>query len=431
MQKKLVKGLLYIIFVMYLVCLLKIILFKHSSFLQLFTVELSTFRSYNLIPFKIFADFKTVLQSDNWLWGVSNILGNVVVFIPLGLLLPTLFEKMRNRYVLVIITSISVSVLFETLQYVLALGSADIDDVLLNTAGGGLGVFFYYLLSRMMKQKTFIIQCVVLTFVVLISVPSYYVAKVQFGNLLGLTNDTTHFIGNEHIPTREPDGQGTLIRIDPLSIEYYQGFLSDNEKSNEFLERNNVAVNDETKIFFQTSQMKETEEVITYTEMKKSEFDQIKKNANVRLWLKPDQQTAEVVVIWDSVASEGGSLTFEKNPKSKENDPPKTDGNEEEIEGNILHINGKDLTINLVTTQELENGSSVATTGLGKNIVKFDVKLEDTTSYIKRTSKDMGKTYKDENVTRADLEIDQPLLITGVKQGEEFIAKSIIIYEFK
>lgn len=255
MQKKLVTGLLSIIFVMYTVCLLKIILFKNISLLQLFTVELSNFRSYNFIPFKIFADFKTVLQSDNWLWGVSNILGNVVIFIPLGLLLPTLFEKMRNQYVLVIITSISVSVLFEAFQYTLALGSADIDDVLLNTAGGGLGIFFYYLISRITKQKTFIIQCVVLIFIMLMSVPSYYVAKVQFGSLLGLTNRTTHFIGKEDIPTRESDGQGTLASIDPLSIEYYQGFLSDNETINESLERNKATINDATKIFFQTSQM--------------------------------------------------------------------------------------------------------------------------------------------------------------------------------
>lgn len=83
-----------------------------------------------------------------------------------------------------------------------------------------------------------------------------------------------------------------------------------------------------------------------------------------------------------------------------------------------------------MTTQELENGNTVAFVGLGKNIVKFHVKLDDDTNYIKRTSTDMGKTYKDEKATKADLEIDQSLHITGVKQGEEFIATSIIIYEF-
>lgn len=185
------------------------------------------------------------------------------------------------------------------------------------------------------------------------------------------------------------------------------------------------------KYFFKHHKWKKTKDIIKYTEIKKSEFDKIKKNTNIRLWLKPDQQTADVIVIWESFASEGGSLTFEETAKSKENDTPKIDVHEEEIEGNILNINGKDLTINLVTTQELEDGSSVSFAGLGKNAVKFHVKLEDTTSYIKRTSTDMGKTYKEEKATKTDLEVEQSLHITGVKQGEEFIAKSIIIYEFK
>ncbi|MEO4052755.1 VanZ family protein [Solibacillus sp. CAU 1738] len=431
MQKKLVSGLLYIIFVIYIVCLLKIILFKNISLLQLFTVELSTFRSYNVIPFQIFADFKTVLQSDNWLWGVSNILGNVVIFIPLGLLLPSLFEKMRNRYILVIITVISISVLLEASQYAFSLGSADIDDVLLNTAGGGLGIFFYFLIARMTKQHTFIIQCVVLIFVMLMSVPSYYVAKIQFGSLLGLTNRTTHFIGNENIPTREADGQGSLVRIDPLSIEYYQGFLSDNEMINGSLEKNTVTINGDTKIFVQTFETDKTKDVIKYTEIKKSEFEKIKQNTNIRLWLQQDQQTADVIVIWESFVVDGDSSILQETVKLEQKEAPKKNAPKVEIEGIILNINGQDLTINLSTTQELEDGSTVAFVGLGKNIVKYHVKLNDNTNYIKRTSTDMGKTYTDAKATKEDLAIDQSLHITGVKQGEEFIATSIIIYEFK
>ncbi len=47
-----------------------------------------------------------------------------------------------------------VSLAFETAQYILAVGVTDITDLLGNTLGGVIGVAFYWLLSKILKDHT-------------------------------------------------------------------------------------------------------------------------------------------------------------------------------------------------------------------------------------------------------------------------------------
>ncbi len=71
-----------------------------------------------------------------------NLLGNIALFMPLGLLLPLLFASFRNRH-RVFFTALFASLAIEFLQFWLALGSFDVDDLLLNVLGGlcGYGLF--------------------------------------------------------------------------------------------------------------------------------------------------------------------------------------------------------------------------------------------------------------------------------------------------
>jgi len=77
---------------------------------------------------------------------LRNSIGNFLMFVPLGLLLPLADLRFRNfRRLLLAIVALSVSI--ETLQFVLSFlnnpRSADIDDVILNTLGACLGFAFY------------------------------------------------------------------------------------------------------------------------------------------------------------------------------------------------------------------------------------------------------------------------------------------------
>lgn len=77
---------------------------------------------------------------------VTNILGNVLMFIPFGIFLPELFPK-TNRYKYVAVAAFIVSSLIEITQLLSrVIGNyrqADIDDVILNTTGALLGYFIY------------------------------------------------------------------------------------------------------------------------------------------------------------------------------------------------------------------------------------------------------------------------------------------------
>ena len=78
-----------------------------------------------------------------------NLVGNVVMFVPLGWFLPVIWRKYRNflRCALCLMTTV---VLIEVIQYLTGLGSCDIDDLLLNMLGGSLG----WWICRFFTKKT-------------------------------------------------------------------------------------------------------------------------------------------------------------------------------------------------------------------------------------------------------------------------------------
>jgi glycopeptide antibiotics resistance protein len=68
--------------------------------------------------------------------------------LPLGLLLPLLIAPLRRWWRtlgIVLLTSFG----FELMQLLFGLGVFDVDDVILNTAGGGLGFALYWLLQQL------------------------------------------------------------------------------------------------------------------------------------------------------------------------------------------------------------------------------------------------------------------------------------------
>jgi glycopeptide antibiotics resistance protein len=67
-----------------------------------------------------------------------NLVGNVVMFIPLGFFQPYLFLKLRRWYKTLLCTIVLILVI-ECVQYLTGLGSCDVDDLILNTLGALLG----------------------------------------------------------------------------------------------------------------------------------------------------------------------------------------------------------------------------------------------------------------------------------------------------
>ena len=78
---------------------------------------------------------------------VTNLVGNLILFLPLGGFLPVLFPALRRLWkTLAVCTLVIVAV--ELSQVLLLLGSCDVDDLILNLLGASAG----YGLAKLLKQ---------------------------------------------------------------------------------------------------------------------------------------------------------------------------------------------------------------------------------------------------------------------------------------
>lgn len=78
---------------------------------------------------------------------VYNFYGNILWFIPFGLLQP-LLQKRRPHFLTTVLLGMLLSFSIETLQFFLATGVADIDDLIFNTCGAVIGYWLYWLFLR-------------------------------------------------------------------------------------------------------------------------------------------------------------------------------------------------------------------------------------------------------------------------------------------
>lgn len=86
-------------------------------------------QNMNLIPFKEIYDWKMIV-------------GNGFLFCPMGFFLPIIWNKQKT-FKISIITLLIVVVTVETLQLLTGLGQFDIDDIILNVLGGGIGFYLW------------------------------------------------------------------------------------------------------------------------------------------------------------------------------------------------------------------------------------------------------------------------------------------------
>ena len=132
---------LYGIFICYILLLLKILVFSRVSLFELFSSQRASIRSINLIPFRSIAEYASGRSENLRRFAFGNVVGNIAIFIPLGIYLPLLKKGKTGLFYLFVIAMASISV--EIIQGAFAIGVSDIDDVILNSLGGALGVLGY------------------------------------------------------------------------------------------------------------------------------------------------------------------------------------------------------------------------------------------------------------------------------------------------
>ena len=82
---------------------------------------------------------------------VVNLVGNVVMFVPLGFLVPCIWEKPKRfgwHFFVMTLTIVAI----ELLQMLTLLGECDVDDLLLNLVGTTIGFLLWKLWQRISRK---------------------------------------------------------------------------------------------------------------------------------------------------------------------------------------------------------------------------------------------------------------------------------------
>lgn len=98
----------------------------------------------NLVPFRTIAGFFRLFSLDAFL---VNIVGNIVMFIPWGFGLVLLWKR-KQKVLSVVLHSLALPVFIETCQLFIG-RSVDVDDLILNFAGGCLGAVLYLVVRKL------------------------------------------------------------------------------------------------------------------------------------------------------------------------------------------------------------------------------------------------------------------------------------------
>jgi glycopeptide antibiotics resistance protein len=133
---------IFAVFALYAAFLLKLLLFSRAP---------GSERSINLIPFATIAEYAFSHSPGPARVAFANVVGNILIFIPLGVYASWLRRRAAWLTMLMIA---SVSVAVEIIQGVFAVGASDIDDVILNCIGGLIGMLAFWLLSAILREQS-------------------------------------------------------------------------------------------------------------------------------------------------------------------------------------------------------------------------------------------------------------------------------------
>ncbi len=109
----------------------------------------------NFIPFKSIYQSLAEVFKDKTPYGLISVFGNFVMLMPLGIFLQYYTKDLKSRLVDIILFAVSI----ETIQFIIGLligynyRCIDIDDVILNSAGGILSCICIHFITKKWAKK--------------------------------------------------------------------------------------------------------------------------------------------------------------------------------------------------------------------------------------------------------------------------------------
>jgi glycopeptide antibiotics resistance protein len=98
-----------------------------------------------------FREVEAFIHQPNHLFWFMQIFLNILLFVPLGFMLPLLSNRFRNPKVIVL-TGFMFSGAIEAMQYITGRGLTEIDDVINNTAGALVGFIMYQVFMHIYRK---------------------------------------------------------------------------------------------------------------------------------------------------------------------------------------------------------------------------------------------------------------------------------------
>lgn len=135
------------VFILYLMCLFYFLFFAEAMGRS----GRGEYR-YNLTLLKEIRRFMTHINLLGWKSFFLNVIGNVLAFVPFGFFFPMLLQKHKNILVATA-AGFLFSLMVESLQLCMKLGSFDVDDLLLNTIGTLIGAICYVIVRLIMYHQ--------------------------------------------------------------------------------------------------------------------------------------------------------------------------------------------------------------------------------------------------------------------------------------
>lgn len=136
-MKKVVRPMVWAVFGVYCFILIYVLFLSRGS--RAHYPYAQYFRQFtNFIPFKTIIEYIQRYNNGFRNLSILNLLGNFVLFLPMGAVLPCVSYKF-NRFWKVVLCVLGMVVFVEVAQGILRVGSIDIDDVIFNVCGAMIG----------------------------------------------------------------------------------------------------------------------------------------------------------------------------------------------------------------------------------------------------------------------------------------------------
>jgi len=212
------------ILIAYSMILIKVMVFKDVPIIRIGSLMLKFGGTQegpaNLVPFKTILPY--LLGEMGLLIGAINLLGNIVLLIPVGFLVPFVIRNMTWKKTLAV--AVAAGFVIEGMQVVLHLGIFDIDDVILNAIGVMIGYWVFAILTnwvRSGKYKTIIITAIIVIATAVAAVYAIYPKDHQpMNSLRGAENGQSDRFDNEQRkisqdvdPCNGTGGTGQIVSV--------------------------------------------------------------------------------------------------------------------------------------------------------------------------------------------------------------------------